>query len=393
MDENKALQSQTPVVPDEFEDWECDDEESSVDWAGLAVKLMRHKWFIIIFTAIFTIIGIGCALAKKPRYSVNVVLAPELEGKTTTSSLKGIASMLGMNSLSSMVPTDAINITLFPEICSSTPFLTGLFDVPVTTYVSDKAYMKGKRPKHTTLFKFITKEGEPKKGLSAWLDEILPKEKTLRPENNSVVNISHLTKTQTSVVKLLSKSIGASVDKKTGVTTISVVLEDPQVASDIADTVCQRLQDYVTEYRTRKARHDYDYYSEMAEQAHKDLVKAQAAYAQSVDFDRSVILQTVSSEKERLRVEAQLAQQVFEQLDQQKAAAKAKYQELKPAFVVIQPASMPLRPSGMGRKVLVLAFMFFGFIISAGWKMFVADWVKQFKSDYKQKKAEIAEAK
>ena len=365
-----------------------EEEETPIDWAGMLVKLVRHKWFIIIWTVVFAILGAGFALTQKHKYTVNVTLAPEVEGKSTSSSLRGIASMLGMGGIigNASGGVDAVNITLFPEICSSVPFLTDLFPMPVTTYVSEKAYEKGKRPKTTTLFKFISREDEPKKGLSLWLEDIFGKDK--KKEDNSVVNVSRLTKTQAKVVKYLSKAVSASVDNKTGVTKITVTLEDPQIAAAVADTVCQRLQDYVTEYRTKKARKDYDYYIKLSDEAHEALVVAQAAYARSVDFDRSVILQSVSSEKERLRAEAQLAQQVFEQMEQQKAVAKAKYQELKPVFAVIQPATMPLKPSDTSKKVIVLGFMILGFVLATAWKLFAVDFIAQFKADYKAKKAE-----
>ena len=381
MDNDNSLLYQDS--PDFYEE-----EETPIDWAGMLVKLVRHKWFIIIWTVVFAILGVGVALSQKHKYTVNVTLAPEVEGKSTSSSLRGIASMLGMGGIigNASGGVDAVNITLFPEICSSVPFLTDLFPMPVTTYVSEKAYEKGKRPKTTTLFKFISREDEPKKGLSLWLEDIFGKDK--KKEDNSVVNVSRLTKTQAKVVKYLSRAVSASVDNKTGVTKITVTLEDPQIAAAVADTVCQRLQDYVTEYRTKKARKDYDYYIKLSDEAHEALVVAQAAYARSVDFDRSVILQSVSSEKERLRAEAQLAQQVFEQMEQQKAAAKAKYQELKPVFAVIQPATMPLKPSDTSKKVIVLGFMILGFVLASAWKLFAVDFIAQFKADYKAKKAE-----
>lgn len=364
------------------------EEEQSIDWTEMVAKLLKHKWFIIIFTAIFTVVGVAYALVMKRKYDVQVIVTPEIEGKSGSSSLRGIASMLGMGGMSVGNGADAITFMVFPEVCSSTPFLTDLFSVPVTTYVSEKALEKGVKPKTTTLFKYISKEDEPKKGFSAWLEDIFGK-KDDKKEDNSVVDPSKLTKMQDKVCTYLSKHIGANVDNKTGLTTISVSMDDPQIAATIADTVCQRLQNYVSEYKTKKAKQDLDYYTKLCEEAHDSLIDAQQAYARSVDFDRSVILQTVSSEKERLRVEAQLAQQVFEQMEQQKAAAKAKYQELRPAFAVIQPATMPLKPSN-SRKNVVLAFMFVGFILSAGWKLFAVDYLKKFKQDLKDKKLELA---
>ena len=362
-------------------------EEQPIDWVEMLAKLLKHKWYIMIFTFAFAVVGVVFALMQKRQYDVDVVLTPEIEGKSGSSSLKSLASMVGLSSSSLSSGADAITFLVFPEVCSSTPFLTGLFSVPVTTYVSDKDYERGKRPKTTTLFKYISKEDEPKKGLAAWMEDIFGKDDKEKKEDNSVVNPSHLTRMQDRVLRYLSKHISANVDNKTGLTTIHVSIDDPLIVTTLADTVCQRLQDYVTEYKTKKAKQDLDYFTKLSDEAHEALIDAQQAYARSVDFDRSVILQSVSSEKERLRVESQLAQQVFEQMEQQKAAAKAKYQELKPAFAVIQPATMPLKPSN-SRKNVVLGFMFFGFVLSAGWKLFSGN-VKQYITDIKDKRKEI----
>lgn len=162
-------------------------------------------------------------------------------------------------------------------------------------------------------------------------------------------------------------------------------MDDPQIATQVADTVCQRLQEYIINYRTKKAKEDYDYYRMLADEAHKKLVKAQAAYAVSVDFDRSVILQSVNSEKQRLQEEASLANQLYTQMEQQKEMAKAKIQELKPVFAVVQPATMPLFPSGTSRKMVVLGFCFLGFCLSAAWILFGAEFIGKFHTDLKEK--------
>ena len=371
-------------------------ESKSVDWAGLIAKLLKHWKYILIVTLIFGVLGAVVALSKKKHYTVNITLAPEIDNKMTTSSssLKSIASMLGLGNAATGSVTDAVNFMVFPEICHSTPFLTDLFDVPVTPALSKKDKKEGKKATTTTLYKFITKEDEPKTGLKVWIGGII--KSIFSPDDEEEAgdkpfDVSHLTKAEAGVVKYLSKSISADVDKKTGVTNITVSLEDQMVVTAIADTVCQRLQDYVTEYRTKKAKQNLEYYTKIAYRAKQNLVDAQAAYAQSVDFDHSVILQSIKSEKQRLQSEANLAQQVYEQMEQQRVFAKAKVQELKPAFAVIQPATMPLRPSGTSRKMIVLAFMFVGFVAASAWKLFLKDYINNFKAQVKEKKREMAE--
>ena len=203
-------------------------------------------------------------------------------------------------------------------------------------------------------------------------------------EDETVVDPARLTHKQACAVEALSKSISASVDNKTGITTISVSLDDPLMVTQLADTVCRRLQEYVIVYRTQKALEDYDYYVKMTNDAQEKLIKAQAAYAASVDHERDLILQSVSSRRERLRQEAELASQLYSQMAQQQEMARAKIQEVKPVFAVIQPATMPQHATN-SRKQTVLIWTFIGFLLSSLWVTLGKDALTRFSSGVKQR--------
>mgnify|MGYP002247209855 CR=1 FL=1 len=68
-----------------------------------------------------------------------------------------------------------------------------------------------------------------------------------------------LTKDEAAIATALSKRISVSVDKKTGVTTLSVTMQDPLISASLTDTVMRCLQNYITDYRTNKARHDFSF--------------------------------------------------------------------------------------------------------------------------------------
>ena len=122
---------------------------------------------------------------------------------------------------------------------------------------------------------------------------------------------------------------------------------------------------------------------ELADDARRKLVKAQAAYAARVDYDRSVILQSVNSERQRLESEVQLASQIYSQMAQQRELAKAKIQEDKPVYAVMQPASVPLRASNSRAKVCII-FFFIGFLLSSVWVAFGEDFFFKAKEELKE---------
>lgn len=380
---------------------EEEDDEVAIDWAALFTKLWAGRKTIIISSIIAGVLGVLVALGSTKKYTSSVVLAPELStGGSMSGGLKSITSMLGMGSiLGGGSSGDALNITLFPDIASSTPFLTGLFDVEFVPYITPKEALNGveSKPAVTLYDHLLGKDKEP--GFVKQMMESMFGPSEENPLNTMRTDSCQLTFEEDMALKVLSKMISVDVDKKTGVTTISVTAKDQRLCALLADTVASRLQRIVHEYRTHKAGIDVKYYTELAEEARQKMIEAQRKYGVSVDYDRSVILQTVSSEKTRLQDEASIAQQIYQQLVQQREAAMIKYQELKPVFVVIQPAVLPNKPSSVRRLFIVVGFGFVGFMFSVAWVMFlrdikkkVMDMIKDAKNPKDAEAVEVAEA-
>ncbi|MBQ3882596.1 MAG: hypothetical protein II730_08900, partial [Bacteroidales bacterium] len=267
--------------------------------------------------------------------------------------------------------------------CKSTPFLVSLFDVELQSYVSPVAKYKGVEPMVTTVYDHFSGLDDPdrKPSLKSRIKKLFKKEEEIElPEMPT--DPTQLNSVEYYVVSMLRESISSQVDSKTGVTTISVVTDDKMMSMMLADTVCKSLQNYFSEYRTKKAKADYEHLVKLADEAKANWEKAQAAYAASVDSDRNVILQSVTSEKQRLQTEANIASQIYSQMAQQRELARAKIQEDKPVFAVIQPASLAKFPVD-SKKKRVLIFGFLGFFLGCCWTGFGKDLWKTFWSSLK----------
>lgn len=351
-----------------------EDEGFTIDWMEILRKLLRRWKFIVLVTFIFSVLGVISALMMERKYQVTVTLAPEMQNRTS-GTVSALASMLGGGMTLNSSP-DALNITLFPQISASTPFLCSLLEVPVTPYVPKEQLVAGVVPDTTTVFIHVLGRD---KALSEKKARKMAEADAKYLYDDSVIDPEDLTPRQGKAVEALRAAINTSVDNKTGVTTIVVSGDDRMIVKQLADTVTQRLQDFVIDYRTQKAMADYEYYVELADEAYAKLVKAQAAYAARVDYDRSVILQSVSTARERLQAEASLANQIYSQMAQQRELAKGKIQEMKPVYAVVQPASVPLRPANSRAKVCIIWF-FVGFCLACAWVAF-GDMVIAFFKD------------
>ena len=172
----------------------------------------------------------------------------------------------------------------------------------------------------------------------------------------------------------------ADVDKKTAITTLTVTLQDPKVTATVADSVVSKLQQYITAYRTRKAKEDCRYLEQLYRERQAEYYEAQQRYANYVDANSNVVFQSTLAERERLQNDMSLAYQVYSQVAQQLQVARAKVQEEKPVFAVVEPAVVPREPSGTSRKVIVLGLVFLAVAGVAAWELLGKDYWQKFRS-------------
>ena len=346
-------------------------EESSIDWQDLLSKAWRGKKFIITVTVVFMFLGLISALTMTRLYTSKVTLVPEL-GKSTSSSLSSLSSMLGLGGMTMGSSADAYHVTVYPEVVASTPFVAKMFDMRVTD---------PKKGIDTTLVGYLTRERFSIGNVIGYVTKpifSLFSNKEEETKGNEL-NLFHLTKEQDRIVKTMNKAIQVDVDKKTGETTIQVTMDNPVIAATVADTVCKHLREYIVEYRTRKAREDLENYKKIADESYQRYLKASKAYAYYQDHNRGLILNAVISEGSRLSNELQIASQLYQQMKLQAEMARGKVIDEKPVFAIIQPATVPLLPQNSRAKVLII-WTFIGFVLSCAWVLYGKEYWQKGKT-------------
>jgi uncharacterized protein involved in exopolysaccharide biosynthesis len=197
-----------------------------------------------------------------------------------------------------------------------------------------------------------------------------------------------LTKEQNMSVEAIRRSVSADVDKKTGVTTVSVTFQDPLVTATVTDTVVAKLQEYITAYRVSKAQQDCEYLEHLYDERKNEYYDAQQNLAKYLDANKGVILQSALTERERLQNEMSLAYQVYSQVATQLQVARAKVQEAKPVFAVVEPATVPLLPSGTSKKMVIIGFIFLAAVGASAWVLFGKDILTNLKNELAKGKVE-----
>lgn len=365
---NEALQNKTP----QFQ------EEQEIDLLELAQKVWAERKFILKVCGYAMIVGLVIAFSIPKEYTATATIAPEASDGKSGGGLSSLAAMAGI-SMNVSSGTDAIYPDLYPDIVSSTPFITGLFDVPVQDL---------KEKVDTTLYCYLDEYqrapwwsliiSAPFKALG-WTISLFQDEKT--EEGNGKLDPFHLTKDESIIVSNLSKRIGVSVDKKTGLTTITVTMQDARIAACLTDTVMNRLQKYITEYRTNKAKKDFQFQQGLFERKKKEYEKAQDEYAKFADANKNIILLSYRAEQERLENEMRLAYNVYTSVAQQLQMAEAKVQEITPVYTVVEPATIPIKASKPSKPMILLGIVFLTGVGCVGWILFGRELVEGLKKN------------
>lgn len=197
------------------------------------------------------------------------------------------------------------------------------------------------------------------------------------------LDLFRLSKKEAAKLGAIKATMQADVDKKTGITTVTVTMQNAEVAAIVADSVVKKLQDYVTAYRTQKAAVDCAYWEKLYKEKQDDYYRAQQKYATYLDENKSLFTQRSKIEGERLQNDMNLAYQVYNQTATQLQMAQGKLQESKPVFAVLEPATVPLRPSAPRKMIILIGCLFVAFVGTAGWILFGEDIWKKMKETMK----------
>lgn len=331
-------------------------DKDTIDLGKLLRKVFfRKKLFYKVWpvTAIVSYLLVICV----PRYySTTSKLAPEMDNSMNAGTLGSIASSFGID-FADFQTSDAISPLLYPDLMDDNGFVANLFTTHVTSADGeiDTDY-------YTYLRKFQKKAwwSTVQDWLFSWMKSA-PKKGN---DKDTIFSPYHLTKIDDGIVNKIRANVKLSVDKKTGVISITTKAQDPLICKTLADTVQIYLQKYITEYRTKKARVDVEHYEQLVNEALQEYDKARMAYVAYSDANQNAVLQSVVSKIGNLENDMQLKYNNYTAYNTQLQASLAKVQERTPAFTILKGADVPIRPAGPKRMMFVIGMLFLATLVT-----------------------------
>ena len=333
-----------------------------IDLRELFRKVKERKRLFLITLPVTFVLACLYIICFPRDYDTDVKLAPELENPMSGGTLGSLAASFGFD-LSNMESTDAISPMLYPDLMEDNGFVSKFFDFKVVS--ADGAI-------NTNYHEYLQKMQK-----RPWWDDVFDWVKTLLPKKEEEVvtgaggdgqyNPYILSRRENSLIKRIQDNVQFSMDKKTGVITINVRDQDKLICKTVADSVCSLLQQFITDYRTNKARNDLKYYTKLASDAKHDYERARQLYGSYSDRNMDVVLESYRAKQEDLENDMQLKFNTYTAMQTQLQQAKAKVQERTPAFTLLKGASVPIRPTGPKRMIFVIGMVFLAFFATVAW--------------------------
>ena len=314
-------------------------------------RMFIKLWIIVFFLSSLYIVSF-------PRYYTSEVrLAPELGNNLEGGALGSLASSFGFN-LGGIQTADAISPMLYPDLMEDNGFVTSLFNVHVkdiegeidTTYY---AYLKSYQKKSWLMAPIY------------WINSLLPKTESYRKAASSYFDPYFLSKRDDEIAAKVRNNILLNFNEKTLNISIRTKAQDPLICKTLADSVTVKLQDFITKYRTNKARIDYEYYQKLVASAKHDYERVRQQYGATADADIDVSMKSIELKIADLENDMQLKYNTYSTMCAQMESAKAKVQERTPAFTVVKGADVPVKPAGPKRMLFVLFMLILSTMIAS----------------------------
>ena len=161
--------------------------------------------------------------------------------------------------------------------------------------------------------------------------------------------------------ELIDDNIRTSVDMHNGIITIQTSAQDPNIAFSMLDSVCHRLQAYLTDYSRKKAEIELENTRKRLARSKEKYKKAMKEYAEFVDCHTDISEPSVQVEANSLQQKVDKALAAYNKGILQHKMAEMRLSRIKPYFITLVNEMKPLQPSHPKLFINIFVWVFYTF--------------------------------
>lgn len=355
----------TPAAEHEQPTWQ-DDEISLLD---LLLVLVRN-WRLIGYTVVlFASVGLLYTLTADAEYTASAKVIREAVEEGTTSfgglsMLRGLGINLGGTS-------SGLSVDAYSDVLNSREVRSAV--ITDTFYIRE---LNRRMP-------FIEYKNQPGV-LETWFgignDE--------GPENGDSLEWQTLQvlRKEERALKALADIVRTSIDRETGLMTISATTGDPQLSEALVRSIVNHLSDRVREIHTEKARLNVEFIRTRFEEAGRALREAEEDLARFLDQNNSPQTARLRTELERYQRNVSFKSELYSELQAQLTQAELNLQKIQPVITVLEEPVPPTKPDAARLSVplCIVLGLFVGILLAFARSAFT----KAISSDEERHKVE-----
>jgi uncharacterized protein involved in exopolysaccharide biosynthesis len=329
--------------------------ELVIDFIQIFKIINKKKGTLLLCIVLGLILGVSLALLSPKEYTATTVMVPQMSGKTSAmGGLGSLAALAGID-LSNTSQSNEISPILYPKIVTSTPFKLELMNTPLKFEKFNKPISLYRYYTNDTIPTFFSVIKKYTVGLPGLIIELIkPNEKRNSLKSKEDVNLIELTEEQEEVSKKLEKLINLEVEAKEGYLTLTVIMNEPLAAAQLAQKAQELLQREITNFKSQKAKAELDFIQERYNEAQAKAEGYQLNIAQKTDQYKNLTSSVPQVQTSRIQTKYSIANTVFQELAKQLEQAKIQVKKDTPIFTVIQPVTIPLEKSKPNRPMIII---------------------------------------
>ena len=334
-----------------------------IDLIELLKKVYLKKKFIIKTSLLAALFGIVYALFQPNEYTSSTTFIPQLSSgvKAGGSSLSGLASLAGIN-IGSMESSSEFPPTLYPQVVNGVPFRVELLSNEITfnnALVPVKDYFLEKKSSINIL-------GTIKKYTIGLPSLILSSFKNQKEYTNES-KIYSITEEDKTLFEILENNLSLSINEKEGFITISYTDSNKNIAAQITQISQNLLQEKIIEFKNKSSKEMLDFALKQYSDKKESYETLQDERAIFVDKNINISSSLFQNKLSRLESELNISELIVQQLASQVEQAKLQVNKDTPVFTTIKPVTIPFERSAPKRSLIVITFLFLGFVLSCGY--------------------------
>ncbi len=368
-------------------------EEEGLDIMAMMRNLWDGRKTIFICLGIFMALGLVAALTMKRTYRVTTVMVPQLNSRQNSS----LGSLAALADIDVGMPTSTTDLSplVYPAIVNSVPFRLELMhtplhyqkcDYPISMF--DYALSGIEKPSLFTIVKKYT-IGLPGLIIDAIRgpqEEIVYGFATGSADTTVIIRPIVVSVDEQKMLDFFDKIVSLDVNKKDGYLTLTVNGIEPIQTAELAIKAQQLLQDLLTHYRVEKSEKELEYIQARYDEIKQENDRYQEQLAVILDRSQSMTNQRDRIERDRIQAKYNVSNAIFNEMAKQLEQAKMQVKRDTPVYAVIQPVSIPMKPSNSRAKTLIV-WTFFGFVVGCG-IVFGKGYIPKVKAIFKKPEEE-----